>query len=105
MIKHIVLWTFGDRAAGRDKAANVAEVKRRLDECRDLVPGMGAFELTAPQPPLEASFDLLLYSEFADASALRAYVAHPAHQAVVALINEVRVSRMAFDYDPADLRP
>lgn len=63
MIKHIVMWTFKDEALGRDKAGNVAEVKRQLDALPDIVPGMGLFEVVPAQPGLEASYDLCLYSK------------------------------------------
>ncbi len=104
MIKHIVMWTFKDEALGRDKAGNVAEVKRQLDALPDIVPGMGLFEVVPAQPGLEASYDLCLYSEFADLESLRAYVRHPQHVAVGALINSVRLTRVAFDYDPDRIR-
>ena len=58
MIKHIVGWNFADEAEGRSKNDNIAEVKRRLDALPALMEGLLAFEVTAAQPELEASFDL-----------------------------------------------
>lgn len=105
MIKHIVGWNFADEAEGRSKNDNIAEVKRRLDALPALMEGLLAFEVTAAQPELEASFDLLLYSEFTDVDVLQAYATHPEHVAVAQLIGAVRSGRAAFDYDPEGLLP
>ena len=100
MIRHIVMWTFPDEVGGRTRAEVVAEVKRRLEECAGLVDGMGAFRVVVPQDGLEASFDLLLDSEFESVEALQAYATHPTHRAVGELIAATRTARHAFDYDP-----
>jgi hypothetical protein len=102
MIKHIVIWTLADEALGQDKAANLAEAKRRLDTCAGLVDGIVSFSVGVPQEGLEAGGDLCLVSEFADADALRAYAGHPDHLAVGAFLNQVRTSRIAFDFDDAN---
>lgn len=99
MIKHIVMWTFADEALGRTKAENLAVVVDGLRACAGVVDGMGAFEVSPAQDGLEASYDLCLSSEFADAAALAAYAAHPTHRAVAEVIGQVRIARVAFDYD------
>jgi len=43
MIKHIVMWKLKELAEGADRATNAAEMKRRLDACAQLVPGILAF--------------------------------------------------------------
>lgn len=105
MIKHIVVWNLADEAEGQDKAANIAEMKRRLDACQGIVPGMITFEVTAAQSGLEASWDMLLYSEFESVEALQAYVVHPTHQEAGTFIRKVVTVRDAFDYDSANLIP
>ena len=99
MIKHIVMWKLKDEAEGADRAANAREMKRRLDECAQIVPGMLAFEVSLAQPGLEATYDVVLYSEFADKAALAAYAAHPTHQALVPFIGAVREARQCMDYE------
>jgi heme-degrading monooxygenase HmoA len=99
MIKHIVMWKLKDQAEGADRAANAAEMKRRLDTCIDLVPGMGKFEVVLAQPGLEATYDVVLYSEFANREALDAYINHPTHKAVVPFIGAVREARQCMDYE------
>ena len=99
MIKHIVMWKLKEEAEGADRATNAGEMKRRLDECAAIVPGIITFEVTLAQADLEATYDIVLYSEFADRAALAAYVAHPVHQAVVPFIGAIREGRQCMDYE------
>ena len=99
MLKHIVMWKLKDEAEGADKLGNAREIKRRLDECANIVPGQLKFEVVLAQPGLEATYDVVLYSEFADKAALDAYIKHPAHQAVVPFIGAVREGRQCMDYE------
>lgn len=103
MIKHIVAWNFADEAEGADKATNVAMVADALRALPAVVPGIVDFEVIVPQPGLDNTFDLALYSAFADTDALQAYAVHPEHQKVVALIGARRTGRAVIDYDPAAL--
>jgi heme-degrading monooxygenase HmoA len=99
MIKHIVMWKLKDEAEGNDRLANAREMKRRLDECAHIVPGILAFEVTLAQPGLEATYDVVLYSEFEDRAALEAYATHPTHKALVPFIGAVREARQCMDYE------
>ncbi|MGF6274881.1 heme-degrading monooxygenase HmoA [Massilia sp. UYP11] len=99
MIKHIVMWKLKEQAEGADRATNAREMKRRLDACAAVVPGILAFEVTLAQPGLEATYDVVLYSEFADRAALEAYAKHPTHQAVVPFIGAIREARQCMDYE------
>jgi heme-degrading monooxygenase HmoA len=99
MIKHIVIWKLKEEAEGADRATNASEMKHRLDECAAIVPGIITFEVTLAQADLEATYDVVLYSEFADRAALAAYIAHPVHQAVVPFIGAIREGRQCMDYE------
>jgi heme-degrading monooxygenase HmoA len=99
MIKHIVMWKLKEHAEGADRAANAAEMKRRLDACAHLVPGTLKFEVALAQPGLEATYDVVLYSEFASKEALDAYADHPDHQAIKPFIGAVREARQCMDYE------
>jgi heme-degrading monooxygenase HmoA len=99
MIKHIVMWKLKEHAEGNDRLANAREMKRRLDECAHIVPGILAFEVTLAQPGLEATYDVVLYSEFEDRQALEAYATHPTHKALVPFIGAVREARQCMDYE------
>jgi hypothetical protein len=99
MIKHIVMWKLKEHAEGADRAANAAEMKRRLDACAGIVPGILAFDVRLADPGLEATCDVVLYAEFADRAALAAYGAHPTHQALVPFFKAVRDGRECMDYE------
>jgi heme-degrading monooxygenase HmoA len=99
MIKHIVMWKLKEHAEGNDRLANAREMKRRLDECAHIVPGILAFEVTLAQPGLEATYDVVLYSEFENRQALEAYATHPTHKALVPFIGAVREARQCMDYE------
>jgi len=99
MLKHIVMWKLKDHAEGADRAANALEMKRRLDACANIVPGIFTFEVSLAQPGLEATYDVVLYSEFADQAALDAYASHPTHEAVKPFIGAVRAERQCMDYE------
>jgi quinol monooxygenase YgiN len=99
MIKHIVMWKLKDQAEGADCAANAREMKRRLDECAAIVPGILRFEVSLAQPGLEATYDVVLYSEFEDKAALEAYAVHPTHKALVPFIGAIREARQCMDYE------
>ena len=99
MIKHIVMWKLKDHAEGADRAANAATMKALLDGCRDIVPGIVEFEVALARPGLEATYDVVLYSVFADTAALDAYQDHPKHVAVKPFIGAVRLERQCMDYE------
>ena len=99
MLKHIVMWKLKEQAEGADKLGNAREIKRRLDECANIVPGQLKFEVVLAQPGLEATYDVVLYSEFTDKAALDAYINHPTHKAVVPFIGAVREGRQCMDYE------
>lgn len=99
MIKHIVMWQLKDFAEGADKAANALKMKQLLDDCADIVPGILKFETALAAPGLEATYDVLLYSEFQSKTALDAYQDHPRHVAVKPFIGAVRQSRQCMDYE------
>ncbi|MBN8557012.1 MAG: Dabb family protein [Proteobacteria bacterium] len=99
MIKHIVMWKFKDQAEGAHKAANLARAQVLLEGCADLVPGTLRLEVASAQPGLEATYDLVLYSEFADRAALDAYQNHPTHAAVKPFLRAVVSERQCMDYE------
>jgi hypothetical protein len=99
MIKHIVFWKLKDHAEGGDRAANAVKMKALLDSCAKLVPGILKFEAVLAQPGLEASYDVVLYSEFVNKAALDAYQDHPEHIAIKPFIGAVREARQCMDYE------
>ena len=99
MIKHIVMWKLQDHAEGADRATNAARMKARLEDCRDIVPGIVEFEVALARPGLEATYDVVLYSVFESRAALDAYQDHPKHVALKPFIGAVRAERQCMDYE------
>ena len=99
MIKHIVMWQLKAHAEGADKATNAAKMKMLLDACAGIVPGMGAFEVALAQEGMEATYDVVLYSEFESIAALDAYQNHPQHVALKPFVGAVREARQCMDYE------
>lgn len=98
MIKHIVFWKLKEFAEGGNRVTNAAKMKTMLDACANLVPGILKFEAVVAQPGLEATYDVVLYSEFEDRAALEAYQAHPDHVALKPFFGAVREARQCMDY-------
>jgi hypothetical protein len=101
MIKHIVMWKLKDQAEGADRQANARKMKELLDGCANIVPGILKLEVALAQPGLEATYDVVLYSEFSDRAALDAYQEHPQHVALKGFIGAVREARQCMDYEIA----
>ncbi|MGV7206434.1 Dabb family protein [Oxalobacteraceae bacterium A2-2] len=99
MIKHIVMWKLKEHAEGADRAANAIKMKALLDACATLSPGTLKFEAVLAQPGLEATYDVVLYSEFTDRAALDAYLEHPEHVAIKPFIGAIREARQCMDYE------
>ncbi|NGZ84912.1 Dabb family protein [Duganella aceris] len=99
MLKHIVLWKLKEFAEGGDRRTNAVKMKAMLDGCANVVPGILKFEAALAQPGLEATYDVILYSEFADKAALDAYQNHPDHVAIKPFFGAVRDERQCMDYE------
>lgn len=99
MIKHIVMWQLKDHAEGADKATNAIKMKALLNACADIVPGILKLEVAIAQPGLEATYDVVLYSEFESVAALDAYQNHPQHLALKPFVGAVRLARQCMDYE------
>ena len=92
MIKHIVMWKLKN-------PRDAAPFKARLDSCKGLVPGMREFEVAVRTEGLEANVDVVLVSAFDDRAALQAYLEHPVHVEVSAVLGGLRESRTVLDYE------
>ena len=92
MIKHIVMWKLRN-------PRDAAKFKAQLDSCQGLVPGMREFEVAVRTEGLEANVDVVLVSAFDDRAALQAYLEHPVHVEVSAVLGGLRESRTVLDYE------
>jgi hypothetical protein len=98
MLKHVVIWNLKDEAEGADKASNALKAKALLDACKGLVPGQHAFEVATNAAGLGCTADLILYSEFEDEAALKAYQMHPTHVALKPFLAAIVSGRQCMDY-------
>jgi hypothetical protein len=93
------MWKLKDHAEGADRAENATKLKAALETCRSIVRGQGHFEVGVAQPGLEATYDVVLVSDFDDKAALDAYQIHPKHVALKDFVASVRESRQCIDYE------
>ncbi len=100
-MKHIVMWKLKDHAEGRDRAGNAARMKAELESLLGRIPGLLHLEVGLNVDQSEAAFDVVLYSVFENADALRGYQAHPEHVRVADFIGRVRAERALVDYSPS----
>ena len=98
MIKHIVMWKLKDHAEGADRATNAARMKEWLLACAGIVPGIVKLEAGLAEPGLEATYDVVLYSEFDSKEALDAYQSHPQHAVLKPFFSAVRDARQCMDF-------
>lgn len=99
MVRHIVLWSLKPEARGRSKRENALLIKQQLESLVGSVPGLLRAEVGIDFGGTGQSFDIALVAEFESREALAGYRDHPAHQAVVTFIREVREERVAVDYE------
>jgi hypothetical protein len=91
MIKHIVVWRLKDRSKAES-------MKAALEALPAAIPQIRSFEVGICMEPGESLADIALVSTFESNADLQAYVVHPAHQKVVALIRELAAERRVADY-------
>ena len=99
MLRHIVMWKLKESAEGGTREENVVKLKTKLESCRSIVSGQGHFEVGVAQPGFEATYDVVLVSDFDNPQALQAYQVHPKHLAIKDFVAAVRESRQCIDYE------
>ena len=99
-LRHVVMWTLND-------PADAARFKAVLESCQAIVPGILEFEVGIRKPGLDASCDVVLVSTFVERAALEAYLQHPVHRDVAAVLGPMRRERTVLDYEipSADVPP
>ncbi len=99
MIKHIVLWKLKVPKTGSNKRETAQQIKQKLEALNGHIPGMLKLEVGIDFSQTDASFDVVLYSEFDSREALAAYHHHPLHLAVAPFIGAAREQRVLVDYE------
>ncbi len=98
MLKHIVLFKLKANAEGATKEENAKKIKRDLEALKDKIPQIRHLEVGLNCIMSEASYDIAIYSEFANEADLTKYARHPEHLKIVEFVGKVRESRAVVDY-------
>ena len=93
MIRHIVFFTLKDPA---QKAGVIAKLEQL-----GTIPGSTLFEVRAntKSDQIGNDIDIVVYSEFPDIAALRAYKRHPAYTETTNAVRPLREFRFAADVE------
>ncbi|KAA8999787.1 Dabb family protein [Paenibacillus spiritus] len=94
MIRHLVLFKLKDGSP--ESVARTAAVLRNME---GRIPQLLSLEIGTDVLRSERSYDLALTATVASLEDLQAYQVHPAHQEVIAHINEVKEQSIAVDYE------
>lgn len=94
-MKHIVMWRIKDE----NKAENSLKVKELLEGLKDKIDGIKQIEVGINVETSDASYDLVLVSEFESKKALDDYQVNPLHVEVAGFVREIAVSRVVVDYE------
>lgn len=95
---HIVMWHLKDQALGRDRSANAALLKEKLEALRGRIPGLDTLHIGIDVRRRDNSADVVMISRFRDHEALEAYHRHPLHLAVTHFAAEVRSRSTVVDF-------
>ena len=98
MVRHIVMWTLKEEAAGNPSAVNAAEMKKQLEALNGRIEGLMHVEVSFDIMASDPECHIVLCSEHDDAAALDFYQVHPEHQACVAFVKKVAATRKVLDY-------
>ncbi len=98
MIKHVVLFKFKSDLQETEKAEKLIAIKASLEQLRNSIDELLFIEVGINSNPSE-TYDLALISEFQTWDDLKAYVVHPEHQKVGAIIRQILDQRACVDYE------
>lgn len=97
MIRHIVMWKFKDEADGRTKAENMQILRDSLFALLPIIPELKLMEIDCDISHTDASYDMMLTTEFETVEAMKTYANHPEHLKVSAFCKSIRTSRVVLD--------
>ena len=97
MIKHIILWNLKEDIEDTVKVKK--GIKEHLESLVGKVPGLVKLEIITEGLP-SSNADVMLYSEFESAEALKGYAVHPDHVAAAdGFVRPYTASRVCMDYE------
>lgn len=98
MIKHIVMWKLKEVSECGDRLQNAKKMKHELEALKTKIPQIRHIEVGINNIPSDASYDVVLYSEFNNEQDLELYQKHPEHLKVAEFIGKARERRAVVDY-------
>ena len=99
MVKHVILWQLKDELSDAEKAEIKAGIKAGLEGLAGQIPGLVEIHVNTGALP-SSNADLMLYTTFESAEALKGYSTHPAHVAVAnSKVRPYYKNRVCLDYE------
>ncbi len=93
------MWKFKDFADGAMKTQNLHQTRVLFEALRTKIPQIKSLEIGLDTVHSDASFDIVLVSDFDDVDSLRLYQSHPEHIKVVDFLSRVQSSKVVVDYE------
>ena len=99
MVKHVIVLKLKESAGGKSKDENALMLKRELEGMKGKIREIRTLEVGMNFTRGQDAYDLSLIAEFADKKDLESYLNHPEHQRILAILRQVRDSRVVVDYE------
>jgi hypothetical protein len=96
-IRHIVMWRLRGETPEERFAARL-KVKTLFESLKGRIDGLTHIEVGLDVSEVDYACDVVLFSEFTDGAALRAYATHPEHLRVREELGDLRIGRFQVDY-------
>ena len=98
MFNHVVMWRFKDEADGRDKKANLAKAKSKLQALPHKISEIKYYTVALNELESDRSYDMMLFSSFDSKNDLDVYRVHPDHIEAAEFIRAVTSEAAVVDY-------
>ncbi|MDO4337618.1 MAG: Dabb family protein [Eubacteriales bacterium] len=98
MVKHIVMWSFKEEVAAKERRSAAEKIKEGLEGLVGVIPGLLSAKVVI-DPISSSTHDLSLLTEFDGADALKAYATNPDHVKVATFVRSVTCNRACLDYE------
>lgn len=100
MVRHLVLWKYGDGFSDAENKDNALKIKEILERLKDIIPGIVSIKvITEPLLIESGDADIILDSLFENEEALSNYQVHPEHVKAGSFIRTVVKDRKCVDYN------
>jgi quinol monooxygenase YgiN len=95
------MWKLKGFAEGSTKLENAQKLKVKLEALQEKIAEMQVAEVGINFNTSEDAYDVVLYSEFENKTALEAYQKHPEHAKLITeFLEKIRIDKKVVDYEP-----